>query len=783
MSNAELETVPAHSLLSSSSVPTQPPIDPVTTDKQWLRQATVLLSKLQKTLAGNASAKRPKPLDAKTLGQLVDLQLIGPEAPWNPESSAMRRRVESFSRPVTVSVGRKKVFVAWPHKSDPLWECSAEKIALTGMYYRPPNPEENDYAMCQYCQLGLAGWERNDDPIYEHKKRSNECIMFKGPEVISQIDPAIISSLVEPFKNEVAHPDKPASPGNLQPFPDARGIQNLPLNPIDASVLKRNHVRSIAALTTKRAKKVEAEDIRVSAESSEIRNASKVPTLEFPCEERGRESSESENLQSEIDAANLERLRLTRKKEKDTKPSDDGGGGSEIEDKPKRRTRLATAKAICENTNASGKIRLKKMKPTMEGVLGYGDANSNAPTNCLVSRQSGNDKTTDGSLLQSDAILDNGLPLPPVIGDDELIVELDGLPEARTEVVNSLPNRATRKKKAPNTKSTTSKSKVQSSKSANEPQHEIKKVPAHITTKKPSAPPPRRRQKGKLEDSNEQPEVSGPSEQRKDNFKCSEIPTAGPIPNELSSSECVQPPLTSKSTPNQLCIERKDAGPIEASCGLKSPEPTACARDASASPIALCAGTRANFSQMLMDLDLEMLNHPQPGGSALSLAADHVLAENERAGGLDGFVITPADVGSEAALSDASDLLDCYSDAFDGEDDAKDGLRASISDGSSESEFDGYIETALAAEKKQFLVESSCSGFVKLMQRFTSDPVKVVESLKDLSAEEQSMTVEQLLKKLAHEESSRIEKITNELISLMMQEGRRARRVIEEMDI
>ncbi|KAJ3127776.1 hypothetical protein HK100_009555 [Physocladia obscura] len=137
-------------------------------------------------------------LTAKTLQSLVELRLIGRHAPWAPNGTAVRARIESFTFTPEVPIGkgkRKKEVISWPYAADPNWKCTAEKIALTGMYYNPPNTNENDYAVCQYCQLGLAGWESSDDPVLEHSKRSPECIMFKGPKLISEMDPKILTKL------------------------------------------------------------------------------------------------------------------------------------------------------------------------------------------------------------------------------------------------------------------------------------------------------------------------------------------------------------------------------------------------------------------------------------------------------------------------------------------------------------------------------------------------------------------------------------------------------------
>ncbi|KAJ3326473.1 hypothetical protein HDU76_012892 [Blyttiomyces sp. JEL0837] len=113
------------------------------------------------TAAGGKGEKRSKKMVVGKVGNGEDDRY----APWSE---------------VMISAREKTFEMGWPHHGVEGWNCTARKIAETGMFYKP-NPDENDYAECSYCHLGLAGWEANDDPIFEHRKRSADCIIFKAP--------------------------------------------------------------------------------------------------------------------------------------------------------------------------------------------------------------------------------------------------------------------------------------------------------------------------------------------------------------------------------------------------------------------------------------------------------------------------------------------------------------------------------------------------------------------------------------------------------------------------
>ncbi|KAI8620974.1 hypothetical protein BC830DRAFT_381669 [Chytriomyces sp. MP71] len=177
-----------------------------TADKAWLRQVHTVLNRL----AANTAAR--KETDARTLNSLYALGVAGKNAPWAADGDPAKARLASFSSLVSVPVrgpptkGRSK-------KNAVLQ--TVDVIALTGMFYHPTNVDESDYALCQYCQLGLAGWEANDNPVFEHQKRSPDCIMFKGPAALEHLS----ASSKEYLRNLMAAEAAPIDATELDPVP------------------------------------------------------------------------------------------------------------------------------------------------------------------------------------------------------------------------------------------------------------------------------------------------------------------------------------------------------------------------------------------------------------------------------------------------------------------------------------------------------------------------------------------------------------------------------------
>jgi len=66
--------------------------------------------------------------------------------------------------------GRFETFkkFGWPHSD--LESCNREKMADAG-FFMVESDENEDLARCFYCLRELDGWEADDDPWQEHKRR------------------------------------------------------------------------------------------------------------------------------------------------------------------------------------------------------------------------------------------------------------------------------------------------------------------------------------------------------------------------------------------------------------------------------------------------------------------------------------------------------------------------------------------------------------------------------------------------------------------------------------
>ncbi|KAG6816276.1 hypothetical protein H0H87_007313 [Tephrocybe sp. NHM501043] len=92
-----------------------------------------------------------------------------------PTSKAMEKaRLETFF-----------VGDGWVHDQVKRHGADSRKMARAGFVYTPSHPGD-DLATCLYCYIALGGWEPEDDPTEEHRKRSKGCPMFDSPELTSK---------------------------------------------------------------------------------------------------------------------------------------------------------------------------------------------------------------------------------------------------------------------------------------------------------------------------------------------------------------------------------------------------------------------------------------------------------------------------------------------------------------------------------------------------------------------------------------------------------------------
>ncbi|CAN9516128.1 unnamed protein product [Ophioblennius macclurei] len=84
---------------------------------------------------------------------------------------SLKSRFESFDKMYSQEM-REMSFVDWPFRER--CNCTPEKMAGAG-FVHCPSDSEPDVACCFFCLIELEGWEPDDDPWLEHKKRSPSC--------------------------------------------------------------------------------------------------------------------------------------------------------------------------------------------------------------------------------------------------------------------------------------------------------------------------------------------------------------------------------------------------------------------------------------------------------------------------------------------------------------------------------------------------------------------------------------------------------------------------------
>ncbi|KAG7228363.1 hypothetical protein INR49_009227 [Caranx melampygus] len=82
---------------------------------------------------------------------------------------------------------RVKSFADWPFKEE--CSCTPEKMASAG-FVHCPSDNEPDVACCFFCLIELEGWEPDDNPWTEHKKRSPNCEFIKTKKDFAELTAA-----------------------------------------------------------------------------------------------------------------------------------------------------------------------------------------------------------------------------------------------------------------------------------------------------------------------------------------------------------------------------------------------------------------------------------------------------------------------------------------------------------------------------------------------------------------------------------------------------------------
>lgn len=91
------------------------------------------------------------------------------------------------ARKATFTIGE-----GWPHEDKKGWKCKIAKMVQSGWCWDPSAEEGDgvDGVTCFYCGLSLDGWEPNDDPFTEHKRREPACRYFELLEHFHGVDAA-----------------------------------------------------------------------------------------------------------------------------------------------------------------------------------------------------------------------------------------------------------------------------------------------------------------------------------------------------------------------------------------------------------------------------------------------------------------------------------------------------------------------------------------------------------------------------------------------------------------
>lgn len=110
--------------------------------------------------------------------------------------------VDTFNNPLSKEATelRQETFgKSWPHDRLAKSSATSKNMVNAGFYYSPLDAGD-DLAICVYCGVSLEGWEEDDDPLFEHQKRSKDCYFLKYLEKGDTSRNSIKRSLV-PMEN------------------------------------------------------------------------------------------------------------------------------------------------------------------------------------------------------------------------------------------------------------------------------------------------------------------------------------------------------------------------------------------------------------------------------------------------------------------------------------------------------------------------------------------------------------------------------------------------------
>lgn len=103
-----------------------------------------------------------------------------PEFDWS--------NVQIFKDPMSqeaIDIRQETFGKSWPHDKVDGSNPTSKNMVNAGFYYSPLDSND-DLAICVYCGVSLEGWEYDDDPLFEHQKRSEECYFLNHLKGSSQ---------------------------------------------------------------------------------------------------------------------------------------------------------------------------------------------------------------------------------------------------------------------------------------------------------------------------------------------------------------------------------------------------------------------------------------------------------------------------------------------------------------------------------------------------------------------------------------------------------------------
>jgi hypothetical protein len=101
-------------------------------------------------------------------------------------------QTEVFNDPLSeeaTDLRRETFGTSWPYDRIQGANPTSDKMIAAGFTYYPQE-RDDDLAICIYCGTSLEGWELDDDPMTEHRKRA----MDKGCYFISTMDDALVNT-------------------------------------------------------------------------------------------------------------------------------------------------------------------------------------------------------------------------------------------------------------------------------------------------------------------------------------------------------------------------------------------------------------------------------------------------------------------------------------------------------------------------------------------------------------------------------------------------------------